>query len=236
MRYLCMHKADQSSEAGAPPSPELLAGIGPLLEEMIKAGVFIAGEGLRPSSTGVRLRFANGSRTITPGPFEPSDELISGFCIVRVESIDDAIEWASRFAATAGDAEIDIRPVTEEWDFGAPKPEGLTTTRFMLTHKSDAASEAGARLPVDRWIADMTNAGVFVAAESLQPSSKSTRLRFAAGKRTVIDGPFTESKELIGGYSIVDVSSRDEAIAWSTRFADLFGDIEIDIRPLYEQG
>jgi hypothetical protein len=212
----------------------VLAGIGPLLEEMINAGVFVAGEGLRPSSTGVRLRFTNGSRTITPGPFQPSNELISGFCIVSVASIEDAIEWASRYAAKARDVEIDIRPVTEEWDFGAPRPEGLTTTRFMLTHKSDAAAEAGARLPLDPWIADMKKAGVFVAAEALQPSSKSVRLRFAGGKRTVIDGPFTESKELVGGYSIVDVSSRDEAIAWSSRFAQLFGELEIDIRPLYE--
>ena len=75
---------------------------------------------------------------------------------------------------------------------------------------------------------------VLLSREALRPSSEGIRVRFRDGKRTVIDGPFTESKELIAGFSIMEVPSRDEALAWTSRFAALIGDVEMDIRPLYE--
>jgi hypothetical protein len=87
-----------------------------LMEEMIKAGAFVAGDGLRPSAHGVRLKFSGGKRTIVKGPFAGSNELIDRYLIVRVKSIDDAIDWASRFAGP--DSEIDVRPVSEPWDLG----------------------------------------------------------------------------------------------------------------------
>lgn len=230
MRYISMHKATPSMEAGEPPSQELIAGMGPLMEEMMKAGVFLAGEGLRPSSLGVRVRFSGGKRTVTPGPFTGSNELIDRYLIVRVRSIEEAIEWASRFAG-AGDAEIDVRPVTEAWDLGfMPKPPEETTTRFMILHKADAASESAARPTA---FTDHTGPGALLAAEVLQPSAKGVRLRFSGGKRVILDGPFTESKELIAGFSIMELASKEEAIEWATRFAHLIGDVEIDIRPLY---
>ena len=239
MRIISMHKSSPAMEAGAPPSPELLAGMGPLMEEMMKAGVFVTGEGLRPSAHGVRLRFSAGKRTITKGPFTGSKELIDRYLIVRVKSIDEAIEWASRFAGA--DSEVDVRPVTEPWDLGFfPKPPNETTTRFMILHKSDANAEAGVRPTPERLAAmqkltdDMRAAGVLLSAEALQPSSKGVRLRFHDGKRTVIDGPFTESKELIAGFSIMKVDSKDDAIEWAVPFARLIGDVEIDIRPLQE--
>jgi hypothetical protein len=231
MRYISMHKSNASTEAGEPPSPELMAGIGPLMGEMIQAGVFLGGEGLQASSKGVRLQFSGGTRTITRGPFVGSNELTHRYLIVSVRSIDEAIEWATRFAGTV-DAEMDIRPVTEPWDIGmGPKPPGQTTTRFMILHKADSRTEAGIRPD--------TNLGaippdVLLATEALRPSSEGIRLRYKDGKRTVIDGPFTESKELIAGFSIMEAPSIDEAAAWASRFAALFGDVEMDIRPLYE--
>lgn len=231
MRFISMHKSNASTEAGEPPSPELMAGIGPLMGEMIQAGVFRAGEGLRPSATGVRLNFSGGTRTITQGPFVGSNELTHRYLIVSVQSIDEAIEWATRFAGAA-DAEMDIRPLTEPWDIGmGPKPAGLTTTRFMIQHKSDSRTEAGVQpdtklgaIPAD----------VLLATEALRPSSEGLRLRYANGKRTVIDGPFTESKELIAGFSIMEAPAIDEVAAWAWRFAELFDEVEMDIRPLYE--
>src|SRR5258707_730065 len=118
MRVIMMHKADENSEADVPPSPELLVSMGKLMEEMAKAGVLLAGEGLQPSSKGVRLKFSGGKRTVTRGPFTGSNELIAGFAIVRVESMEKAIEWGSRFAKTLrdarveGDLEIDICPLS----------------------------------------------------------------------------------------------------------------------------
>jgi len=242
MKVMSMHKTNAHFEAGGMPSREVMEGMGPLIGEMAQAGVFVSGEGLRPSSTGVRLHFSNGKRTITPGPFTGSNELIGGYCLVSVENIEEAIEWSSRYASILGDAEIDIRPLTEFWDLGfGSKPEGLTKTRYMLAHKADARSEAGVLPPpevfaaIDKLTAEMIDAGVFLGAGGLQPSSKAKRLRFSGGKPTVMDGPFSESKELIGGYSILDVPSLDEAIAWATPFAKLLGDVEIDIRPMFEE-
>ena len=151
MRIISIHKADRTSEAGLMPGQELMEGIGPLLEDMQKAGVFRSAEGLRPSSTGVRLSFSRGERRITKGPFSGVNELLAGFILVQVRSIDDAVEWATRFASVVGDVEIDIRPLTEYWDLGVcPKPDGLETTRFMLAFKADPSFESGAPLAPQR--------------------------------------------------------------------------------------
>jgi hypothetical protein len=236
MRFISMHKATKDMEAGAPPPPAVMAGMGPLMEEMMKTGIFLAGEGLRPSAHGVRLTFSGGKRTVTAGPLTGSNELTDRYLIVRVRSIDDAIEWATRFAG-ADDAEIDVRPVTEPWDLGfMPKPPELTTTRFMILRKANAHSEAGAAdfTAFTSLSIDMERAGVLVSREALQPSATGVRLRFRGGDCRAIDGPFTESKELIAGFSIMQAVSREECIQWATRFAELIGDIEIDIRPLYE--
>ncbi len=224
MRIISMHKATRDMEAGVPPSPEVLAGMGPLMEEMMRTGIFLAGEGLRPSANGVRLTFSGGQRTITPGPLAGTNELIDRYLIVRVRSIDEAIDWATRFAGS-DDVEIDVRPVTEAWDLGfMPKPPDPAPMRFMILRKSDET----------RTLNDVVSVppDVLLADEALQPSRHGVRLKFRGGNVTVIDGPFTESKELIAGFSILELPSVQAAIPWATRFAALFGEIEIDIRPL----
>jgi hypothetical protein len=243
---MIMHKANDETEAGIPPSPELIAAMGSFIPEAIQSGVLEAAEGLRPSSMGVRLNFSGGKRTVTKGPFRGSNELIAGYCIMRVKSLDEAIEWSSRFAELIGDAEIDMRPLTEPWDLGiCPKPSGDPTIRFMAVHKADRNSEAntppGADLIacMNKLIGDMKEAGVLVSTGGLQPSSSSVRLNFSQGKRRMTDGPFTESKELIGGFTIARLPSREEAVEWASRFAHLLSNtgidnIEIDIRPMHE--
>ncbi len=241
MRFIMMHKADKNSEADIPPSSELIVSMGKLMEEMAKASVLLAGEGLQPSSKGVRLKFSGGKRTVTRGPFTGSNELIAGFAIVRVESMEKAIEWASRLAKVVGDVEIDIGPLKEPWDLGlCPKPDGQMT-RFMMMYKADESSEAGVSPTsevMEKWTQDMVEAGVLLSAQALQPSSKGARLKFAGGKRTVRDGPFTESKELIGGFCMLQVKLKEEAIEWGSRFAKALrdarveDDLEIDICPL----
>ena len=231
MRWISIHKSTKDMEAGELPPARVMEGMGPLIGEMVQKGIFLGGEGLRPSSLGVRLKFADGARTIEKGPLQGSNELVAAFSIVKAKSIEDAIEWATRFAP-AGDAEIDVRPVTEYWDLGVmPKPAGETMTRYMIARKADRDSEAGLASATIRPAADL---GELLLTERIQPSAKGLRLRFKGGKRTLIDGPFTESKELIAGYSIMRSDSRDELVEWATRFADLLGDIEIDIRPLYD--
>jgi hypothetical protein len=110
-------KADKNSEAGVMPSTELLTAMGKFNEEMVKAGVMLAGEGLHPSSKGARIKYSGKERTVTPGPFSATSDLVSGFWLIQAKSRDEAIEWMKR-APFDGGAEIEIRQIFDAEDFG----------------------------------------------------------------------------------------------------------------------
>jgi hypothetical protein len=118
MRCMVIVKASKESEAGILPSTELLTNMGKFNEELVKAGVMLAGEGLQPSSKGKRITFTAGKPTITDGPFAETKELIAGFWLWQVRSIEEAVEWLKRSPFGPGD-EVEIRPVFEAEDFGA---------------------------------------------------------------------------------------------------------------------
>jgi hypothetical protein len=117
MRFMVIVKADQDSEAGVMPSTELLTAMGQFNEEMVKAGVMLAGEGLHPSSKGARIKYSGRERTVTPGPFSATGDLVSGFWLIQVKSRDEAIEWMKR-APFDGGAEVELRQVFDSEDFG----------------------------------------------------------------------------------------------------------------------
>jgi hypothetical protein len=117
---MVMVKASEESEAGVMPSEQLLADMGKFNEELVKAGVLLAGEGLQPSSKGARVRFSGSKRTVVHGPFAQTDELIAGFWLLQVKSREEAIEWVKRCPnPMPGESEIEIRQVLEPEDFGA---------------------------------------------------------------------------------------------------------------------
>ncbi|MGH7447653.1 MAG: YciI family protein [Longimicrobiales bacterium] len=118
MRFMVIVKANKDSEAGVMPTEQELADMGNFNDELVKAGVMLAGEGLHPSSKGVRIRYSGSKRTLIEGPFAETKELIAGFWLIQVRSLDEAIEWLKR--APMGDgAEVEIRQVFEADDFGA---------------------------------------------------------------------------------------------------------------------
>ena len=120
MRFMVMVKATPESEAGVMPSQELLAAMGKYNEELVKAGVMLAGEGLHPSSKGARIRFSGDKRTVIDGPFAETKELIAGFWILQVKSKEEAIEWVKRCPnPMPGESEIEIRQIFEASDFGS---------------------------------------------------------------------------------------------------------------------
>ena len=125
MRVMVIVKATPESEAGILPSTELLAAMGAYNEELVRAGVMLAGEGLHASSKGKRVRFSGSDRTVIDGPFAETKELIAGFWIWQVKSMDEAVEWVRRCPnPMLGPSEIEIRPVFEAEDFGeAMTPE-----------------------------------------------------------------------------------------------------------------
>jgi hypothetical protein len=120
MRFMLIVKASPESEAGKMPSTELLAAMGKFNEELVNAGVLLAGEGLHPSSRGVRVHFSGNKRTVVDGPFSETKELIAGFWLIQVKSLDEAIEWVKRCPnPMESDSDIEIRQVFEADDFGA---------------------------------------------------------------------------------------------------------------------
>lgn len=236
MRFMVMHKMTEEMEKGLPPDPAIIEGVGKLIEEGLKERVFVSGEGLKPSSERVHLAYRNGKRTLTEGPFPDARQLAGGFGLLRVRSREEAISWCDRFAAVIGDVELFLGPVVEPWDLGMmPKPKN-PPLRFLSMHELDESAENAAP-PSPELVAkmgalvdEMTKAGVLQATGSLAGTKQGARIRYDGGKRTVIDGPFTESKELVAGYAIIDLPSKAAAIEWAMRFGDVVKVNEIEVR------
>lgn len=120
MKVMVLVKASKDSEAGVMPSQQLLTEMGKFNEELVKAGIMLAGEGLRPSSKGKRVRFSGTKRTVIDGPFAESKELVAGFWLWQVRSMDEAVEWLKRCPNPQNEeSEVEIRPLFEAEDFGA---------------------------------------------------------------------------------------------------------------------
>jgi hypothetical protein len=256
-------KATKDFEAGLFPDEKMLSAMAKWTEELVNAGALLGCERLQPSSKGARVRYANGKFTITDGPFAETKELVAGVCLIQAKSKDEAIEWARRIPFQEG--EIEVRPLFELTDFpidDAEKPDGWRekeeqvraapparkpgTTRYMGLVKCDRDTEAGV-MPDEKFLSAMgafmeegVKAGVYLSGEGLQPSSKGARIRYSGSRRMVTDGPFAETKELIGGYAILQFTSKAEAIEWTKRFVQvdapgrLDGESECEIRPIFE--
>lgn len=145
MRVMVIVKATRESEAGEMPGTELLAAMGRYNEELVKAGIMVGGDGLHPSSRGKRVLFSGTSRTVTDGPFTETRELVAGFWMWQVKSMDEAVEWVKRCPnPMVSDSEIEIRPVFEAEDFGADFTPELREQENRLRAEIEA-QQAGRR-------------------------------------------------------------------------------------------
>src|SRR5213593_1120390 len=139
MRFMIIVKATKDTEAGVMPSEQLLTEMGKFNEELVKAGVMLAGEGLHPTSKGARVKFSGGKRTVIDGPFTETKELIAGFWLWQVRSLEEAIEWVKRCPNPTGvEAEIEIRQVFEAEDFGAELTPELRAQEQRLRAQTSA--------------------------------------------------------------------------------------------------
>jgi hypothetical protein len=146
MRFMILVKATKDSEAGVMPSEKLLTEMGRFNEELVKAGVMLAGEGLHPSSKGVRVKFSGAKRTVIDGPFAETKELIAGFWLWQVKSKEEAIEWVKRCPnPMKGESEIEIRQVFEAEDFGAEFTPELRQQEERLRAQSNKLKKAAKR-------------------------------------------------------------------------------------------
>jgi hypothetical protein len=242
MQFILMHRQSADEEAGKPVSPELFAGMDKLIQDATTAKAFVQGEGLRSSRFRTRLTFKNGERTIQHGPYEGRNELIAGFGILKTNTREEAIEWAARFADVIGDVEMEVGEICEPWHLGfGPAPSEPHARRYLAMHKATAdmekdvpMSEANQRR-MGALMQEAAEAGVLIGGAGLQPSSKAKRVVYEGGKRrSIVDGPFTESKELVAGFSLFELPSMEDALEWTDRFGSLFPRVEVDIRPVHE--
>ena len=143
MRFMILIKADANSEAGIMPSEQLLADMGRFNEELVNAGVMLAGEGLHPSAKGARVRFSGASRSVVDGPFADTKELVAGFWIWRCASLQEAIDWVRRCPnPMPGESEIEIRPIFEADDFGESFTPELREQEARLREQLDGKPAA----------------------------------------------------------------------------------------------
>jgi hypothetical protein len=143
MRFMMLVKADKNSEAGALPDEKILTEMTKFNEELVKAGVMLAGEGLHPSSKGARVRFSGKQRTVIDGPFTESKELVAGFWLWQVKSKEEAIEWLKR--APFDNTEVEIRQVFEAEDFGPALTPELREREKRLREQSEQLAKAAKR-------------------------------------------------------------------------------------------
>jgi hypothetical protein len=238
MRFMMMHKHDPHTEAGEMPPMELIHEMGAFIGEFAQSGRLLDGAGLGASKTRTRLLFEDGSCKVKHGPYTGEHELPAAVLQLKVKTREEAIGWAERYGKILGNGEIELGKVTEPWDLGVmPAPEN-PPLQLLLIEKADAASESGTRsakqkADLSRLRTEMTKAGVLVKTTHLQPSSKGKRLVFTNNDLRVFDGPFAESKELIGGFAVLELADVEEAIAVSRRYARILGGtLEVDIREL----
>jgi hypothetical protein len=245
MQFMIFRKADKDTEAGVLPGAELLQAMGQYNQQLADAGIMRGGEGLQPSAKGVRLQLSPGRVTIVDGPFTETKELIAGFSIIDVESKEQAIDWLRRWPQQDGGGKVEL----ELRESGCPggcaeidaASDGAPGKRFVVLLRSSADLESEVPVPREKLDAlDANNAaeakaGVLLAADGLRSSARGARVKIADGKVSVVDGPFTEIKEMIAGYWMIRAASLQDAIEWAKRNPYPTGpDVEVEIRQVLE--
>jgi hypothetical protein len=200
------------------------------------SGRLIDGAGLAGSKTRTRLVFKGGQCSTKRGPYRGEQELPRATLLLKVRTYEEALGWAERYGKILVDGELELGKVNEPWDIGVmPAPEN-PPLQMLLIEKADKASESGTRsaqqkAALTRLKTEMTKAGVLVRTFALQPSATAKRLTFTDNKLVIMDGPFAESKELIGGFAVLELSGWEEAIELARNYADILGGtLEMDAR------
>jgi hypothetical protein len=266
MRCMLLVKSDEQMEAGGKPTAEEIARMSRYNKEMVAAGVLLGGEGLHPSSRGARVRLGARGYEVIDGPFAEAKELVGGYWLMQAESREQALDWLRRVPAR--DGSVELRPLYDPEDFPvdpaeqpggwrdqelaareaaavAAPPRKPGTKRFILLLKADAKTEAGTP-PSEAVLAEMgklmeegVRTGAMIAGDGLKPSSVGARLRVKGGNVHTVDGPFAETKELIAGYTLLQLPSLAEAVTFAKRWLAVHrlvgvDESEIEIRELME--
>ncbi|RXZ33259.1 hypothetical protein D9O50_14250 [Oxalobacteraceae bacterium CAVE-383] len=258
MKYMILRRADAftEQESGPQPSAQLLEAMGTYHEKMHADGILRAAEGLHPSVKGARLKISKGKTEVIDGPFTETKELIAGFSMVELPSKQEAVDLVKRWPPLDGDVTLEIRevgcvggcPGIEAEAAAAQAAKAAPALqpdarRYMVLLRSNGFSETEAIPDAGTMDALMAfnQAGVregrILAGEGLRGSALGARVAFEGGKMSVIDGPFTEIKELIAGFWLIRANSLQDAIEWARRCpypTAVDGEVEVEIRLVYE--
>ncbi|MFZ6647878.1 YciI family protein [Undibacterium sp. TJN25] len=251
MRFMILRKADESTEAGGHTGQDaatMSAAMARYGDELQASGLRCAGQMLHSSEGALRLHFHDGDIRVSEGPFPGEKELVAGFTMLEAASQQEAIAWLKRWPAGDADLTLELR--------GSGCPGGLECInltqdtadghqqhlkRFLVLLKASPLAETGA-IPSDVVLAAMakrneegTRAGLLVAGEGLQTTASGKRVKFSNGKATVLDGPFSETKELIAGYWLLQSKSIADAVDWVRNYPYPFiDDAMVEIRQVQE--
>jgi hypothetical protein len=237
MKFMLIVKADKDSEAGKLPEPRLIEEMGKFNEELVKAGILVAAEGLKATSEGLRARLVKGAFTVTKGPFPgPAEQFMAGYWVIDVPSKAEATDWARRAPFESG--EVEVRPVdyTDFSEKSAPAAGGKPVRYFSTyqpAHQGPPSPEHMAKM--GQIVETAVQEGRLIATGGLGPASQGARVRYAGSKRTVTDGPFAEAKELVAGWAVLRASSKDQIAEQIKTFLEQGGDGECEVRLLFEE-
>ncbi len=257
MRFMVLVKGNADSEAGKLPSERELSKMGVYNQELIDAGMMVGGEGLRPSSSATRVRYERGTTTVVDGPFTEAKEVVAGYWLLKAKSKEDVIDWLKRAPGFERDGELEVRELYEAEDFGgesnAPAPPEApakpNTKRYLTMLFADAKTEAeltpteGNQELLEKMgalMGEIAAQGALVSGDGLKPSSNGAKIHFSGATRRVVDGPFSEAKELIAGVSLVRASSKQEAVEWARRMLVIHCEGvgvakgQVEVRPVFE--
>ncbi|MBT2325842.1 hypothetical protein J7E62_26275 [Variovorax paradoxus] len=227
MRYVILRKAGPHREAGSFPLPSKASGV--VLHESAE---------LQPSASGVRVSFSDEGPRQTAGPFIEA-QVVTGLDIVEADSRQAVTDWLRERPAGDAEAEFEIRETGCAGGLPGVDPSAAPTKpRFLILLKADADTEAEAPSDPARLAAmaqrndEGVKAGLLLAGDGLRSTARGTRVKFAGGRTSVMDGPFAEAKELIAGYWLIQADSLDEAIAWVHCYPYAQAQPEVEIRPV----
>jgi hypothetical protein len=263
MKFMLLLKGDRTAETGRPPGDELITAMNAFNQALTESGALLEANGLAPTAEGFRAVNDGGEITIQDGPFTDTPIVLFGYWVIQVPSRQAALEWAGKVPFEAGgpdapDGQVEVRQVYELEDFPVgedesgwredeealrAKPVPATPapgkSRYLMMFRASKQSEAG-ELPDEAmltamggFIGELAESGIFISGDGLLPSSAGTRVSYSAGKRTVTDGPFTETKELVAGYAVLEVDSREQAVELCRRGQRINGDGLSEVRKIW---
>lgn len=268
MRFMVLVKSSPQSEAGVMPDEQMLSTMGAYNEGLIKSGAVLTMDGLKPSSKGARVRIRAGKTRHIDGPFAEAKELVGGYWVLQFKSDEEAIETLKRAPLVNG--AVEVRPMYETADFAVDNFEqaGGWRDREVAAREASAAGKGPARIPgtkrflcmlkadvftegedsatpelmaeMGALVEEMSKAGVMLSGDGLKPSRYGKRIVYDGTKRTVVDGPFAETKELIAGFTILQARTLAEAAEWGRRMLDIHmrgvgsSEGETELREIFE--